>query len=801
MLSMLTLFMGSACLPPSNPYPVEPPDTIVQRAEAWSDSLEDYIEAWTQDLVSDSIPDELIPQGIEDSRNFYLKDPDLVTPEETWAIRKAKPINKDSLYAGIPDPRVTYLFLGTALAPFGSKLVIEGEFPHCRFFSIQASPPLNGKEYYSQRQFGPAEVSIVDADIEPLPGHTNPFRPGADRTAENRSYRVTFDLTAGDPVALNDTAFRHPYRYHTNNRKAAMLVYQGPLGYQTIAGTPLPVQGDWNLGCIWIRYYAPDDQVDAFGGVPLPKVYYELPNGERYFIGSDFSKLQQRADATIPNRITDPSPGAAEGPATGWFKSWSITRSILNGVCQTNNWSRIDSGARVRAIDLGWTGRGEFQPPPANIEPHATTNNYATYLGRNLSVPEGKVAVLTGRLPTFPSTRNGEPVMGTGQVRYWSICGIDQDPLSPMPATTIHAITDDEVVADALNNYVIVYSRPEDRPSNALASRGVSWVDWGTQSTMGILMRWVNIAPHWTFPFAPQEHNLNFSVSDWSATLYDSTLLGVNWRRGFMQCYLPRVHLMDKEEFEALTMDFITAEDVPVWVDPVYTAVGPAESHLATVSASSVADTTAATRPENVIDRNISTFWASAFGEQDVTFTLDLGSVQRISAVKLNWDWIFFGKDYTLEVSDDGNTWSPFVTAEEENGQTDVYTGIQGVSGRYVRLHLTRFNVGFYRLAEFEVYTSDCRCDTEIPTHIQAKIDRFSVRLFPNPARETLWYQTSAQAPMRIECFSLTGERVWVENTPTATGVMSLPPALNGVFLLRFSDSKGRQKTERIVLY
>lgn len=391
--------------------------------------------------------------------------------------------------------------------------------------------------------------------------------------------------------------------------------------------------------------------------------------------------------------------------------------------------------------------------------------------------------------------------MGTGQVRYWSICGIDQDPLSPMPATTIHAITDDEVVADALNNYVIVYSRPEDRPSNALASRGVSWVDWGTQSTMGILMRWVNIAPHWTFPFAPQEHNLNFSVSDWSATLYDSTLLGVNWRRGFMQCYLPRVHLMDKEEFEALTMDFITAEDVPVWVDPVYTAVGPAESHLATVSASSVADTTAATRPENVIDRNISTFWASAFGEQDVTFTLDLGSVQRISAVKLNWDWIFFGKDYTLEVSDDGNTWSPFVTAEEENGQTDVYTGIQGVSGRYVRLHLTRFNVGFYRLAEFEVYTSDCRCDTEIPTHIQAKIDRFSVRLFPNPARETLWYQTSAQAPMRIECFSLTGERVWVENTPTATGVMSLPPALNGVFLLRFSDSKGRQKTERIVLY
>jgi hypothetical protein len=162
-LSILTLFVlfctfFAACLPPSTPYPFKDPQQIVAEATAWSTDLETYINNWTLGIAPDAIPDNLIPKGIEDSKHFYLKNPDQVTDAETWAIRLAKPINKDSLYAGIPDPKVTYLFLGTALAPFGSKLVIEGEFPHCRFFSIQATPPLNGKEYYAQRQFGTAEV-------------------------------------------------------------------------------------------------------------------------------------------------------------------------------------------------------------------------------------------------------------------------------------------------------------------------------------------------------------------------------------------------------------------------------------------------------------------------------------------------------------------------------------------------------------------------------------------------------------------------------------------------------------------
>jgi hypothetical protein len=136
LLLILTLSSLSthAQLPAATPYPYQPPSVVISQAKKISDSLESYIYKWTLGQVPSAVSSTLIPQGVSDSKNFYLKNPNSVTPQETWAVRYAKPLKKDSLLAGIPDPKTTYLFLGTAFAPFGSKLVVEGEFPHCRFF-------------------------------------------------------------------------------------------------------------------------------------------------------------------------------------------------------------------------------------------------------------------------------------------------------------------------------------------------------------------------------------------------------------------------------------------------------------------------------------------------------------------------------------------------------------------------------------------------------------------------------------------------------------------------------------------
>lgn len=779
----LTSFSTLAQLPVSDHYPYLPPAQVISQAQAISDSLESYITKWTQGLVNSNIPNHLIPQGITDSKNFYLIDPNTVSAAETWAVRYAKPINKDSLLAGIPDPKITYLFLGTAFAPFGSKLFIEGEFPHCRFFSIQITPPLNGKEYYSQRQFGTAEVSIADADIEPLPGHTNPFRIGSDRNATNRSYKMEFDLTTGDPVLLNDSAHIFPYRQQGNNLKGSMLVYQGPLGFKTLLGTSLPAnqQGAWNLGAVWIRIYEPDDNVDALGGVPMPKVYFELPGGEKYFIGSDFSALQRRADTTSPNRVTVTQPNAVYGPAHGWIKSFGITRGILIGICKSNGWFyERDS---INKIDLGWTGRGEFQTSPGKIEPHATTNNYASYMGRSITIPPGMVAVLTGKLPTYPSTRNGETSLTMAQVRYWSLIGYDADPFSPMPATTVNAISDDDVVIDSNRNYVIAYSRDTDKPINATSANGVSWVDWGTQSELGVIIRWVCVAPEWTFPLAPQENHLDWAHTDWAGSAYDSTLIGVNWYNGFMKCYQPRIHYMTKAEFEALGSN-LNAEKIPVWVDSSYTNAGAAESQLGIVTTSSVLDTTSANKAINVNDGNMSSAWSSSWGDPNQWITIDMGSIKKISAVKLNWDWIFFAKDYTIKVSDNNSTWTTIATATNENGQVDIYKNLVNISGRYVKLDLTNYNVGYYRLGEFEVYTSDCDCEVPSAGIIQASPETSEFIIFPNPGNDVLNFKINVAGKSVIQIFDFTGRLILTEQYNTSNGKINIKNMPSGIYFI-----------------
>jgi hypothetical protein len=797
-ITLLVAILLPSCLPPSDPYPFRPPAEVVADAENWSKSFERHVERWTLGQVSAPIPDNLIPKGVTDSKKFYLKNPDQVTAAETWAFRYAKPIDKDSLYAGIPDPRVTYLFLGTCLAPFGSKLVIEGEFPHCRFFSIQASPPINGKEYYSQRVYGPAEVGFADSDIEPLPGNVNPFRPGANRNASNRKYRVEFDLRTGDPVALNAGAHTYPYRSKTNSRAAAMLTFQGPLGHKSIAGTDLPIEGDWNLGALWIRIYAPDDSKGPLGGVPMPKAWFELPNGKKYFVGSDFSELQRRADLTIANRVVAPQTVGLSGPETGWFKSWGITRSILNGVCGANNWSRPDSGARVAAIDLGWTGRGEFQPAPANIEPHATTNNYASYLGRTMTVAPGMVAVLTGKLPTFPQTRKGESTMQTSQVRYWSICGIDQDPLSPLPATTIHAISDDEVTIDQQRNYIIAYSRPADRPQNATAANGVSWVDWGTQSTHGVLMRWVCVSPEWNFSLSPHENHLDWAHSDWAGSKYDSTLIGVNWRRGFMQCYLPKVHYMTVAEFESLGNQ-LRADQIPVWIEDGY-RLGPSEAQYATVEASSRLDNTINTAPANVNDGDYSKAWASAFGQAEAQITLDLGAPKVISGVKLFWDWIFFARVYSLQTSNDRQNWTDVRTVSNGDGAIDLLKNLQNVKARYLRVSMKQSSSAWYGLGEIEVFTNDCDCEAPIvsaPNPIAPV--KLALRVSPNPARDHLLFEWAGETPETVQIIDLSGR---TQTVPASeNGMVNLRGIAPGTYVLRVNDEKKRFGVAKFVVY
>ncbi len=548
-----------AMLPKPPPFPCfTDRNVVIAEAARLSDALEDHIRNWLDGKTNPEIPSHLLPDGMifSEFRNFCLVSPDEIRPEEQWMVREAKPVDFNALYGYFPDPHCTYIILPTLYAPFGSKVIVEGEFPRCRFFSIQITPPFH-PEAYRNGYIGVGEVPIVDADIEPEPGSINPFRVGADRTATNRRYRVEFTLAIGNPVEL-EPAFKPPaYRAPGNHRYGGALVYRGPWRYGQTQGQG---KGFWDHGCLWIRYYLPDNGCGPLAGVSLPKVYYQLPDGRRYFVKADFSAHAARMNRTEPAAATkpvDPPPHILE---VGWDKMFGIFRSIMSGIARA---TALFDADYVRRIDLGAAGRGEDVPPPGNYENSATCCNYINYLTRGMSLGSGKVVVLTGKLPTTPRTRNGEARMTAAQARYWSLTAYSQawPKKDGFCGAALYSICDEDILTDAQRRYVIVFSRPEDRPINAYPSNGVTWVNWGPVARVSWTIRWMSVMPEWSFEKTPHETNLTWAT-DWASRCYDRSLLGRNTTNGWLGQYQPIVHYLRRETFEALGTN-VTPERIP----------------------------------------------------------------------------------------------------------------------------------------------------------------------------------------------------------------------------------------------
>lgn len=541
-------------------------NAVINEARRISDRLEQYIKDWFDGRVPARIPNEILPQGYDnnDFQTFTLVRPENITARDQWAVREAEEINFAGLRGSFPDPHCTYGLLPTMLVPFGGKVIVEGNFPYCRFFDLQISPSFHPEAYRYNGYTGVGEVPIVDADIEPLPGSQNPFRVGANRRAIRRRYRVEFEMAFGNPAETNPQAFRPPYyRANGNRRIGGAIQYQGAWG--EAGNRPWGHgRGLWDVGSLWLRYYAPDKDKGAFAGVGLPKITYQLADGRQFYIQADLSRFDARVNKRKPVQWTLPeNPTGANGAGEGWNTQPGIFRVIVAGFARGTG---LADQAYVRALDKGVAGRGEDLPAPGNFEPSATSCTYINYLVRGMSIDWGKVIVITGKLPTFPKTRDGERIMTAAQARYWSLT--TYDPAFPdaegYGGAAITSVMDDELVLDEQNRYIIVYSWSWTRPRNSQIANGVTWKDWGPTGKQSMTLRWLSVHPEWSFERAPNEQNLGWK-GDWSSLSYNKNLVGNNNRGGFLQEFQPTIHFLTKEEFEALGNGRINPANIPVW--------------------------------------------------------------------------------------------------------------------------------------------------------------------------------------------------------------------------------------------
>ncbi len=105
--------------------------------------------------------------------------------------------------------------------------------------------------------------------------------------------------------------------------------------------------------------------------------------------------------------------------------------------------------------------------------------------------------------------------------------------------------------------------------------------------------------------------------------------------------------------------------------------------------------------PRNAVDGNTGTRWSSAFSDPQ-WLQVDLGSVQAICQVVLNWE-AAYATAFQIQTSADATTWTSIYSTTTGTGGVQTLT-VSG-SGRYIRVYgTTRATQYGYSLWEFSVY-------------------------------------------------------------------------------------------------
>lgn len=309
-----------------------------------------------------------------------------------------------------PDTNATYWIMPLDTRRWAT-MVIQGRYPQARFFNFS-----------TYTETGASVSTILDAEISPDPGSTNPFATAAANEPYNYTIKVGTRATGS-----------------ANTLKA----------------------GGSRLVFIVYRIYAPDASFDRTGGAGVPNVS---------LIGYDGNvrKLQPcpfaAAESSFGNMIVLLS-------AAGFADAADFLRTFLNAA----NQHALTTGTCGSVI----SGSSPILFGPPTLNPNFFPDPPATYLETpGLCLQPGRVLVLRGKAPVFPNTYLGGSVFqpafdGQIQVRYWSLCNNDE--VIPYPVIACQADFQTKLSADQFYTYVV---SADPAPPTWLPV-GVNWLPWG----------------------------------------------------------------------------------------------------------------------------------------------------------------------------------------------------------------------------------------------------------------------------------------------------------------------------------
>ncbi len=365
-----------------------------------------------------------------------------------------------------PDAGATYWAAGFRRPP-GSKLTLTGKFPHSRYMAIQTYDLL-----------GRGVDGLADYQIDPVAGAVNPFRPGANRKAKKRTFKVEV-IDAKNPG--------HTLQAFSGERRRNSIYVipeSGPL-------TETQDGKSYELNLLMLRVYVPDKGRNLTGGVGLPEPTLTLADGTVLKGQALCDAVDSESKAVGHTRVPDPGallistdtyralryPNTLSAPVNVFAGLTSVPREIPPGfpAVRQGEWRAQYDRRYLLQMWAGDDAPGAVFPPPARAASGGFFPNiHNAYVRTALHRHFGKIAVFRGKLPSSPRTLKGNRKMGSGQVRYTSFC-MNEAPQS----TKVTDCTFDELVpTDRKGYYTIVVSRAGDRPSTAKGSCGKAWIEW-----------------------------------------------------------------------------------------------------------------------------------------------------------------------------------------------------------------------------------------------------------------------------------------------------------------------------------
>lgn len=329
-----------------------------------------------------------------------------------------------------PDA-ATFYWAAVFTVPQGAKLQLEGQFPRARYMSL-----------ISYDDKGRPVESVADYLIKPKAGSSNPFLPGADRTATQRDYSlevVAANPPANQPVGMNLVGTTRD-QLHTPK-------FGGAAQQQVIL----------------YRIYVRDQGTDETGNAGLPLPVLTMADG----------KVMRGAEACGALRTRQPlaiDPAAMALPMDKYYELRAAAAKFSPNFPATTppTWYQQFDREALYGIYTGTPPKENARKSEGGFYPNLDNQYIRTIVNRRL----GKVFVLRGKAPTTPKTIKGDKAMGGGDLRYWSWCSNQG-----FANTRVNDCVHDEMIPVGPDGYyTVVLSRAADRPRNATLQCGVAWL-------------------------------------------------------------------------------------------------------------------------------------------------------------------------------------------------------------------------------------------------------------------------------------------------------------------------------------